>query len=267
MVETTVADGVLQVLAPGTRWLATGVDGGYRDRDAVYNVTVPDGFDRRDPTAYAAQRRREAGFDRPGVSLLTGVAQHHARGARLGPVSVVATAGLSNPAALPLDPDTTRDYALDDSERDAGDTTRDHAPDDPERDPAETSDRRADSGPDDGPPVGTVNVVARTIRALDDGALATLLATVTEAKTATLTGAVGFTGTTSDAVVVGCDPDGDPASFAGSASPVGAAARACVREALRAALSASYADEDPPTSVADASHGVVTDDSATVFEP
>lgn len=236
--ETTRSEGVLQVRAPGTEWLATGWQGGYRTADAVYNVTVPDGFDRTDLDRYVDRRLSAAGFDAAGVALLTGVDQRHARGARRGPVAVVATAGLSNPAALPVDP-----------------TRRDRI-DDPDRD--DSSQR---------PPPGTVNVVVRTTRALEEGALATLLATVTEAKTATLSQTVGFTGTTSDAVVVGCDPDGDPADFAGSASTVGSATRACVREAVRASLAARYEDRPLPSSVADADHGVVTDGRADVFRP
>ncbi|MFB6185230.1 MAG: adenosylcobinamide amidohydrolase [Haloarculaceae archaeon] len=242
MFRTHVSADVLQVLREDARWLATGFDGGLRRADVVYNVTVPEGFGRTDLDAYVAERTTEAGFDRPGISLLTGVSQRHARGARLGPVAAVATAGLSNPATLPLDPDVDSDGGTalesDDASGDASD-----------------------------PPVGTVNVVVGTTRALESGALATLLSTAVEAKTATLLQAVGFTGTTSDAVVVGCDPDGDAATFAGSASEVGRAARACVREALRAALASRYAETTPPESVADARFGVVTDRRAEVFEP
>ncbi|MEA5388164.1 adenosylcobinamide amidohydrolase [Haloarculaceae archaeon H-GB11] len=232
--ETRVRSKVLQVAQPGARWLATGWSGGYWRRDAVYNVTVPSGFDRTDLEPYVNERLADAGFDREGIPLLTGAEQANARGARLGPVEVVATAGLSNPATLPLEP----------------------------RDEPGTE----GAGSEKDPPVGTINVVAGTTRSLDDGALATLVSTVAEAKAATLVQSLGFTGTTSDAVVVGCDPDGDPATFAGSASTVGAAARACVREALQATLAAHYSDADPPESVADAPYGVVTDERARVFE-
>jgi adenosylcobinamide hydrolase len=122
-------------------------------------------------------------------------------------------------------------------------------------------------GPDaSDPPVGTVNLLVATTRALADGTLATLLGTAVEAKTATLLAETGFTGTTSDAVVVGADPSGERAPFAGSATPVGAATRACVREALRASLASRYADRELPGSVADAEYGVSTDRRATVFE-
>ncbi|SEO82592.1 adenosylcobinamide hydrolase [Halorientalis persicus] len=233
--NTIVAEGVLRVSGPD-RWLATGPNGGYRTAPAAYNISVPEGFDRTDLDTYVAERRERAGFERAGPALLTGVDLAHARGARAGPVTVVATAGLSNPAALPMDPDAAA------SDDEAGATTADRE-------------------------TGTVNLLVGTARALDRGALATLLATAVEAKTATLQSLTGFTGTTSDAVVVGSTADGEPADFAGSGTPVGAATRACVRDAVRASLRARYADRGIPDSVTDADHGVRTDERATVFEP
>lgn len=230
MFETRVAEGVLRLARPGTRWLVTDHDGGYRTADAAYNVSVPEGFDRTDLAAYVRERRERAGFPDAGPALLTGVSLTHARGARSGPVEAVATVGLSNPATLPMTPDGEQSSDSADHDR-----------------------------------VGTVNLLVGTTRALSEGGLATLLATAVEAKTATLTATTGFSGTTSDGVVVGTDPDGDPAAFAGSATPVGAATRACVREAVRASLASRYADRSVPASVADADHGVVTDREATVF--
>lgn len=232
MFETAISEGVMQVGRPGTRWLSSGHAGGVRRGAAAYNVSVPEGFERTDLDAYLDERRERAGFGEPGPSLLTGVALRHARGARSGPVEAFATAGLSNPAALPMDP---------------GGGDRD-------REPA-------------GAGAGTVNVVLGTSRALDDGALAALHAGAVEAKTATLLAETGFPGTTTDAVVAGCDPDGDPAAFAGSATTVGAAARACVREAVRASLRSRYADESLPRSVEDADYGVKTTRRADVFVP
>ncbi|WP_256943949.1 adenosylcobinamide amidohydrolase, partial [Halobacterium hubeiense] len=175
----------------------------------------------------------DAGFSRAGDEpvLFTGVAQRHARGARRGPVEAVATVGVSNPAALPMDPE---DGAL---------------PEEPEA------------------VAGTVNVFVGTTRALDDAALANLVAVAAEAKTATLLETVGFPGTTTDAVVAACDPAGEPAAFSGSATRVGAAARACVRDAVRASYASRYADDDPPESVAAARHGVRTDVEGDVFVP
>ena len=228
--RATVADGVLRFAGPD-RWLATGPAGGYRTAPAAYNVSVPEGFDRTDLETYVGERRERAGFETAGPTLLTGVALTHARGASAASVTVVATVGLSNPAALPMEPVAT-----------AGD------------------------GRSSGE-VGTVNLLVGTSRALDRGALATLLATAVEAKTATLQSLTGFTGTTSDAVVVGCQSAGESAAFAGSGTAVGAATRACVREAVRASLRARHADREIPDSVSDAEHGVRTDERATVFEP
>jgi adenosylcobinamide hydrolase len=246
-------DDRLTLRRSGTRWLSTGFDGepgqavasgaagafggGFRDADAAHNLTVPEGFERTDLSAYAAER---LGGRPGGPTLFTGVSQRHARGARRGPVEAVATVGLSNPAALPVDA--------------GGETAvRDVRP--------ETEGEGSPWRP------GTVNVFVGATRALGDGALAGLLATAVEARTATLLVAAGVPGTTSDAVVVGCDPDDEPSPFAGSATEVGGAARACVREAVLASLSSRYAEEDGPPSVEAARHGVVTEESARVFEP
>jgi len=233
--ETTVRDGVLRLRREDARWLSSGWDGGRSRGDAAYNVSVPEGFDRTDLDAYLAERRERAGFDEAGPALFTGVELRHARGARCGPVAAVATAGLSNPAALPMDPEGGG------AERPAGSPHR----------------------------AGTVNVVVGTERSLADGALANLLAVAVEAKTATLLAETGFPGTTSDAAIAACDPAGEPAAFSGSATEVGACARACVREAVAASLDSRYAagDSARPGSVGDAYHGVVTDRRASVFTP
>ncbi|SEP20961.1 adenosylcobinamide hydrolase [Halogranum amylolyticum] len=237
MFETTVRDGVCRLSRAGTRWLSTGYAGGESRGPAAYNVTVPEGWPETDLDEYVRERRRRAGFDDPGPTLLTGVDQRHARRARLGPVEAVVTGGVSNPATLPLAPDsrTTDDAPVDGSARD---------------------DR----------PVGTVNVVVGTTRSLAPGALANLLTVAAEAKTATLLATTGFTGTTTDAVVAACDPAGEQAAFSGSATEVGTAARACVRDALVASLDSRYAASagEIPDSVADAEYGVVTDDRAAV---
>ena len=223
-------DDRLTLRRPGTRWLSNGFDGGYREGDTAHNLTVEEGFDRTDLTAYAAERLGDC----PGPTLLTGVSQRHARGARRGPVEAVVTAGVSNPAELPMSVEGVRPET-------GGESVEAWRP-------------------------GTVNVFVGTTRALDDGALAGLLATAVEAKAGTLLDAVDVPGTTSDAVVVGTDPTGDPSDFAGSATEVGAAARACVREAVRASLHSRYDDADPPTTEA-ARYGVSTDERASVFDP
>jgi adenosylcobinamide hydrolase len=231
MFEYDRTDDRLTLRRPGTRWLSNGFDGGYREADAAHNLTVPEGFDRTDLGAYAAERLG----DRPsGPTLLTGVSQRHARGARCGPVEAVATVGLSNPAVLPVE-DETRATA------------------------------EASSSADGWRP-GTVNVFVGTTCALDDGAMAGLLATAVEAKTATLLAAADVPGTTSDAVVVGSAPEGAPAAFAGSATEVGDSARACVRDAVLASLDARYEGERPPTPK-EARYGLTTTREPSGFEP
>ncbi|GAB3703263.1 adenosylcobinamide amidohydrolase [Halorubrum pallidum] len=276
MFDATVSEGVLRLRRPGTRWLSTGWAGGRSRGDAAYNVSVPEGFERTDLAAYRDERLARAGFggEANGVdrdpdshadrddgrdpdrsraptadrddppTLFTGVAMEHARGARSGPVVAYATAGLSNPATLSMNPEggASRTAAVDPS-----------LP----VDPAES--------PPHGP--GTVNLILGTTRRLAPGAAANLVAVAAEAKAATLLDAAGVPGTTSDAVVVGDDPTGDPASFSGSATPVGAAARVCVRDAVRASLRSRYPDDEFPGAPADAAHGVVADDRAEVFHP
>ncbi len=199
------------------------------DRGRRLNVTVPEGFDRTDLDAYRAERLSGAGFA-VGPTLLTGVHMEHARCARSGSVSVLATAGLSNPAALPMSAAETAD---------GSDGTASN--------PADSPDWRP----------GTVNLIVGVDRALDEGALATLLATAVEAKAATLLDAASVTGS-SDAAIVGCVPSAERASFAGSATEIGAATRVCVRDAIGASLAARYVGDALPT-VDGAEYGVVTD--------
>ncbi|WP_435157011.1 adenosylcobinamide amidohydrolase [Haladaptatus sp. DFWS20] len=233
MFETTVRDDVLQVARPRTRWLSSGWNGGLLDASAAYNISVPEGFERTDLDTYIDERRTDAGFDRSGPNLLTGLNLRHARGARCGSVEAIATAGISNPAALPMHTDETASL---------GDVTA----------------KRTDSG--------TVNVMLGTTHALDDGSLATLLSVAVEAKAATLLAETGFPGTTTDAVIAACDPNGEATTFAGSGTPVGAAARACVRDAVRASLRSRYAYEAIPSSIEDAKYGVTTEMRAETFE-
>lgn len=249
MFEPCVRDSVLQVRRPGTRWLSTGWDGGFETAGAAYNVSVPEGWERTDLEAYVDDRRAEAGFDIDGPALLTGVDLENLRGARSGPVEVYATAGVSNPATLPMDGPVETE----------GQTET--------RTSTETRSSDTPMGTRRDGPTGTVNLLVGTTRALDDAAVATLLGVAVEAKTATLLSETGFTGTTTDAVVVGTDPDGESVPFAGSATAVGAATRACVREAVRASLHSRYDDGGLPDSVDEAAYGTETTRRATVFNP
>ncbi|WP_293032249.1 adenosylcobinamide amidohydrolase [Natronococcus sp.] len=238
--ESRRRDGVLRLARSGAEWLSTGWSGGRQRADSAYNIAVPEGWGRTDLGVYADERLERADFEDPGPVLFTGVDVADARGARCGPVTAYATAGISNPAALPMEP----------SGGSLGSSS--------------------DDGSDTDSPAGTVNVVVYADCRLADGALANLVAVVAEAKAATLLAETGFPGTTTDAVVVGHDPDGEPAAFSGSATPVGAATRACVRDAVRASLRAHYgpeSDVERPGSLEDAIYGVSTDVRAQVLEP
>jgi len=265
MAEAYVAsrhDGVLRLARPDTEWLSTGPNGGRTTADAAYNVSVPSGWEKTELTSYGADRLDRAGFDgeTDGPILFTGVNVENARGARYGPVVVCATAGLSNPAALPMVSTNGETGGRPVSGHDRSSTNND------DRSGTNDDDR---SGADADRPYGTVNLLVATTRSLADGALANLIAVAAEAKAATLLAEAGFPGTTTDAIVVGHDPSGPAAAFSGSTTEVGVATRACVREAVRASLRAHYADSDSvvPSSIADAAYGVSTDVRADVFRP
>lgn len=232
----TAVDGVLRVERRGTEWLSTGWDGGRHVADTAYNVSVPEGWHPDRLASYVTDRLSDAGFVADGPVLFTGVGLEHARGARCGSVTAYATAGVSNPAALPGDPPG-----------------------------GELPDCHVEG--DTGSNAGTVNLVVGTTRALSAGALANLVAVTAEAKAVTVLSETGFPGTTTDAIVVGHDPDGAPAEYSGSATPVGAAARACVRDAVLASLRSRYESGDArvPDTVDDAKYGVSTDVRANVF--
>jgi adenosylcobinamide hydrolase len=232
--DVTVRSGVCRLSIPNGQWHGTGVNGGFCEADAALNITVPADFDRRDLDAVVAERCRDARFAADGPALLTAVEQRNARAARAGSVTVVATAGLSNPATIRLDQ------------------------------PSEISGVDAENHR---PPLGTVNLLVSSDRALSESGLAGALASVVEAKTATLYAMTGFTGTTSDAVAVGSNCDGPKNSFVGSSTGIGTAIRACVRDAVIASLEATYTDAKIPTSVADAEHGAVTECETEVFAP
>ncbi|WP_396610585.1 adenosylcobinamide amidohydrolase [Haloferax sp. S1W] len=245
MFDLTCRDGVCRIFRPETRWLSTGYDGGESRGDVAYNVTVPEGWPETDLDTYIEGRLADAGFSGPGPTLLTGVDQRHARRARFGPVEVVATAGVSNPAALPVE-------GLRDSVCHHDSVGDDGQP------------RKSESSQSGDSHVGTVNVVVGTTRSLAPGALPNLVAVAAEAKAATLLARCGSPGTTTDAVVAACDPAGELESFTGSATEVGHATRICVRDAVLASLDSRYDDREIPTSVESAQYGVTADERATV---
>lgn len=235
MSEVTRGGDWCRLTIPDGHWLDTGVDGGFSRADRAVNLTVPTDFDRRDLRAYVTERCESVGIDPAGPALLTAVEQTDARGARAGSVTVVATAGLSNPARLPV--------------------------------PAPAEHENTHEGIDQSPPPGTVNLLVGTTQSLDERGLAAALAAAVEAKAATLGSLVGFSGTTSDALAIGADPAGEKITYVGSSTELGANLRACVREAVSASLDAAYTEEELPATVEAAAHGTRTTRSATVFEP
>ena len=232
MYNTRARDDVLQVRTPQTEWLTTGWGSGLVNSDAAYAISVPTGWDRTDLDTYVEERRNAAGFEQSGPALLTGVAMEHARGAQLESVTVIATAGLSNPAMLPMDPSGAAEGQV------------------------ETS---TDT-------VGTVNLLIWTEARLDLAPLANLLSVAVEAKTATLLSAAGVPGTTTDAVLVGTKEGAEPIRFTGNGTPIGQATRACVRDAVQASLASRYADSEVPGGIDDAEYGVVTNMKGERFE-
>lgn len=267
MFDVTVRDEILQLARSDGRWLSTGWNGGFSTADAAYNITVPEGWDRTDLDAYVDERLQAAGFETPGPALLTGVEMRHARGARLGPVAAYATAGISNPAALPVGQSAGIKQS-DEVEVSGKIEQRGEVETGEQPDPGGENTSPVDGGRhSDDHGFGTVNLLVGTDRRLSSAARANLLTVVAEAKAATLLSVAGVPGTTTDAVIVGDDETGSEVTFSGSATPVGSAARACVRDALLASLEARYSDTAMPTSVDDAEYGVRTDRHTEVFRP
>lgn len=231
--ELTRRENVIRFRSPGVRCVSTTWTGGFSTADACYSFSVPKGWDCTELSRYAEMRRNEVGYTERGPALFTAVDGENLRGARLGPVEVYATVGMSNPAELPMNPEGSEGELRGSEQRG----------------------------------IGTVNLVVGTERSLRDGALSTLLAVAVEAKAVTLFAETGFPGTTTDAVIVVCNPDGKTAQFAGSATEVGAAARACVRDVVQTGLRARYPDDGVPRSVDEAEYGVTTHQRARVFEP
>lgn len=251
MFESTLNDGVLQLYRPETRWLSTGWNGGTSHSAAAYNITVPTGWEETDIDDYVSDRLQTAGFAEPGPALLTGVEMGDVRGARLGPAVAYATAGVSNPAALPVS---------NESENCQQTVPNEHTGD-------ETDISEQENSVHYGQGQGTVNLIVGVDRQLSAAGRANMLTVVAEAKAATLLSLVGVPGTTTDAVIVGDNPDGEAVQFTGSATPVGDSVRACVREAVSASLASRYEDDPMPQSVDEATYGVTTSRQAEVFDP
>jgi adenosylcobinamide hydrolase len=121
----------------------------------------------------------------------------------------------------------------------------------------------ATAGVSKSPRGGTVNLLISVDGQLTDAALFNLIAVAAEAKAATLLRSTAAPGTSSDAIIIGCAPRGASVRFSGSVTPVGAAVRACVRDAIAASLRSRYGSGPPPHG-GDAAHGSTTSVRPTV---
>lgn len=227
MFEITPNKGALQLEQPRSVWVSSGWDGGITTADAAYNISVPTNWEYTDLDSYAVKRRNESGFSSPGPTLFTGVSVHHAYAATVTDVTVIATAGLSNPTTIPESTGVSLGSA-------------------------------------DGQPPGTVNLLIGVDQHLSEHALIEVLSGAVEAKTLTLYRETGIPSTTTDAVVAGCSSHGPETQFAGSATELGAATRICTRDAILASLQSHYPDQEYPTTVQDAEYGTTLSGHASV---
>jgi adenosylcobinamide amidohydrolase len=93
---------------------------------------------------------------------------------------------------------------------------------------------------------GTINIVAFVPARLSDAALVNAVATATEAKVQALWEyGVAATGTASDALFVGCAPDGPVEPFGGPRSTWGARLARAVHQAVRTGTEQWFRPTDP----------------------
>ena len=190
------------------RVLSSAVAGGGRTEVRwIVNRHVPKGYQGADPVADLTDFAGRQGIHEPFVGLMTAALMERARCVSLRApgitVCCIATAGLSNPAASGLTP------------------------------PAEDT-------------PGTINLVLLIDGRLTEAAMVNAVITATEAKSAVLMEREtrtpeGYraTGTSTDAVVVGCTGREPAIAFAGPVTQVGFLIGRCVREALTLALASA----------------------------
>lgn len=172
--------------------------GGIGLREWVFNATVIDDYDDPDPAKHIANLAGDLALSGTGTGLLTAVDVGHAVTAVDGGVHVTTTTGVGHPiwAAEEL-----------------------------------SEEQQAASLP------GTINVVCWCPVRLAEGALVNAVATIAEAKAQALwESGVEGTGTVTDASVVLCPPSGDPESYGGPRSRVGACLARAVHASVRAGL-------------------------------
>ena len=96
-------------------------------------------------------------------------------------------------------------------------------------------------------PFGTINIIIISSETLSEGAIAGTIITATEAKTrALIDKGLEFTGTTSDAVIVAYENNGEdePILYSGPATPFGNRVAKLVRLGVKEALKAHYGSDD-----------------------
>ena len=99
-------------------------------------------------------------------------------------------------------------------------------------------------------PFGTINIIIISSETLSEGAIAGTIITATEAKTrALIDKGLEFTGTTSDAVIVAYENngEGEPILYSGPATPFGNRVAKLVRLGVKEALKAHYGSDDVDT--------------------
>ncbi|MGZ4905119.1 MAG: adenosylcobinamide amidohydrolase [Halobacteriota archaeon] len=97
---------------------------------------------------------------------------------------------------------------------------------------------------------GTINIIIISSETLSEGAIAGTIITGTEAKTrALIDKGLEFTGTTSDAVIVAYENngEGEPILYSGPATPFGNRVAKLVRLGVKEALKAHYGSDDVDT--------------------
>ena len=203
---------VVIVTLPGRFRLlsSTMMGGGYIETDTIFIYEVPLGYDHCCPEEDMQRVCRKFGIPEDAVCFMTAanvkrvltVKKEEVNGVR---AIAVATAGVTNAV-----------YAGERLSQEVIDTLPKH---------------RSGYRP------GTINILAVADLPLQDCGLANALITVTEAKAAALMDAgVSGTGTTSDAISVGCPP-GEGSKYCGTATDVGVAiaraARSAVAESVR----------------------------------
>jgi len=94
---------------------------------------------------------------------------------------------------------------------------------------------------------GTINIIVISSEKMSEGAIVGTIITATEAKTrALIDKGLGFTGTTSDAIIIAYEQtgEGEPILYGGPATPFGSRVSKLVRAGVKEALKAYYGTDD-----------------------